>query len=176
MAVSVYAPGPQSTNENARGIMLTKRSKYFLSLAAATPLLFAAACTDNNIFGPQNIAGTYQLTIYGGATLPVTITVNPGQDSDLPNGGTWRITDGNMTLRSDGTFTETNIITKTPFNGSSFRSDFISDGDFDLNGNSIQFSAPAQGNFPSRFFSGTIDEIDGRLTYTEDGFNFEYRR
>ena len=157
--------------------MLTKRSKYFLSLAAAAPLLFAAACTDNNIFGPQNVVGTYQLTIYGGATLPVTLTVNPGSDPELPNGGTWRITDGTMNLRSDGTFTETNVITKTPFNGgSSFRSDFISDGDFSLNGNSIQFSAPAQGNFNSRFFSGTIDEVDGRLTYTEDGFNFEYRR
>ena len=156
--------------------MLTKRSKYFLSLAAATPLLFAAACSDNNIFGNQDIVGTYQLTIYGGATLPVTLTVNPGSDPELPNGGTWRITDGTMVLRSDGTFTETNIITKTPTNGSSFRSDFISDGDFNLNGSSIQFSAPAQGNFNARFFSGTIDQIDGRLTYSEDGTNFEYRR
>ena len=156
--------------------MLTKRSKYFLSLAAATPLLFAG-CSDNNVFGPQNVVGSYQLTIYGGATLPVTITVNPGSDPELPNGGTWRITDGTMNLRSDGTFTETNIITKTPFNSnSSFRSDFISDGNYSLNGNSIQFSAPAQGNFNSRFFSGTIDEIDGRLTYVEDNFNFEYRR
>jgi hypothetical protein len=175
MAVAVCADY-QSTND-ARGKMLTKRSRYFLSLAAATPLLFAAACTDNNIFGPQNVVGTYALTIYAGATLPVTITVNPGVDPELPNGGTWRITDGSMTLRSDGTFRETNVITKTPFNGgTSFRSDFISDGNFNVSGTSIQFSAPAQGNFNSRFFSGTIDDIDGRLTYVEDNANFEYRR
>ena len=157
--------------------MLTKRTKYFLSLAAATPLLFAAACTDNNIFGPQNVVGTYQLTIYAGATLPVTITFNPGVDSELPNGGTWRVTDGNLVLRSDGSFTETNFITKTPFGGgSSFRSDFISNGTFSVSGNSIQFSAPAQGNFGSRFFSGTIDDIDGRITFTEGNDTFEYRR
>jgi hypothetical protein len=157
--------------------MLTKRSKYFLSLAAATPLLFAAACTDNNIFGPQDVVGTYQLTIYAGRSVPVQFTVTPADnDPDLPNGGTWNVQGGNLVLRSDGTFTETNFITKTPFNGSSFRSDFISDGDFSLNGNSIQFSAPAQGNFSPRFFTGTIDEIDGRISFDEGGQIFEYRR
>lgn len=156
--------------------MLTKRSKYFLSLAAATPMLFATGCSDNNIFGPQDVVGTYQLTIYAGGTVPRTITFQPGDDPEMQNGGTWRISSGSLVLRSDGTFTETNIITKTPFNGSSFRADFISEGNYDVQGDFIQFSAPAQNGFPSRFFSGTIDEVDGRVSFSEGGDDFEYRR
>ena len=53
--------------------MLTKRSRLLLGLTAAIPLLFAA-CTDNNIFNPQdNAVGTYDLSVYAGRTVPATL-------------------------------------------------------------------------------------------------------
>jgi hypothetical protein len=166
--------------------MLTRKAKYFLSLSAAVPLLFAAACTDNNIFDPRTDAvGTYDLTIFAGNTLPVDFTVQPCQnvgctgandDPDLPNGGNLRVTGGTMVLRNDGTFLETNIYIKTPPGGSSFESDFISNGTFTVNnGGSVQFSAPAQNGFGPRVFNGTISQ-DGRINYTEGQSQYEYRR
>jgi hypothetical protein len=161
--------------------MLTKKAKLFLSLTAATPLLFAAACTDNGIFDPRtDAAGTYQLTIFANASIPVTFAVQPGDDSELPNGGTWRVHDGTLVLRTDGSFTETNLITKTNTGGSSFESDFVSDGTYDINGSNIQFAAPAQNGFGARVFNGVVSE--DRISYNEfdsqtgTQFLYEYRR
>ena len=54
--------------------MLTRKSKLLLSLTVATPMLFAA-CVDNTLIGPyRDVAGTYDLTVFSGATLPVTYT------------------------------------------------------------------------------------------------------
>lgn len=156
--------------------MLTRKAKYFLSLTAAAPLLFAAACTDNNIFNPLNDSvGTYNLTIFGGATLPIDFTLKPGDDPDLPNGGNLRVTGGTMVLRADGTFTETNIYIKTPPGGASFESDFVSNGTFNVdNSGSIQFSAPAQNGFAPRVFNGTVAQ--DRINYVEGNASYEYRR
>jgi hypothetical protein len=157
-------------------LMLTRKAKYFLSLSAAVPLLFAAACTDNNIFNPLNDAvGTYNLTIFGGATLPIDFTLQPGDDPDLPNGGNLRVTGGTMVLRNDGSFTETNIYIKTPPGGTSFESDFLSNGTYTVNNNgSIQFSAPAQNGFGARVFNGTVAQ--DRINYVEGNAAYEYRR
>ena|SRR5687767_6423032 len=155
--------------------MLTRKTKLLLSLTAAIPLLFAA-CTDNGIFDPnEDVVGTYQLTVFAGATVPWTFTVAAGQDPELPNGGTARIEDGTLVLHSDGTFTETNSFTKThATGGQSFQSDFISVGTFSVSGSQLTLQANAQNGYGPRFIDGTV-EFD-RVNYTEGGFAYEYRR
>src|SRR5688572_9553871 len=104
--------------------MLTRKTKLLLSLTAAIPLLLAA-CTDNGIFDPRDdVAGTYQLTVFANGSVPRTFTVTAGSgDPELPNGGTARIDDGTLVLDEDGTFTEINNFTKTHPDGQSFQSD-----------------------------------------------------
>jgi hypothetical protein len=158
--------------------MLTRKAKLFLSLAAATPLLFAA-CHDNTLTGPYgDVAGTYQLTVFQNATPPVTYSYSAGQIDALPNGGTLTWTDGTMVLNSNGTFTETNNYEVTPTGGQTQGDAFVSVGTFTVNGTEIDFSAPPQNQASARFFTGTI--VSDRINYIEaDGgvnFAYEYRR
>lgn len=154
--------------------MITRKAKLLLSLTAAIPLLFAA-CTDNGIFDPNDdVAGTYDLTVFANGSVGRTFTVQPGDDPELPNGGTARIDDGSLVLNANGTFTETNSFTKTHANGQSFLSDFVSVGTFTVNGNQLTLSANAQNGFGPRFIGGTI-EFD-TISYIEGGFAYEYRR
>jgi hypothetical protein len=155
--------------------MLTRKARYFLSLSAAVPLLFAAACTDNNIFGVSDVSGTYQLVEWAGNTnFPVSITLGPNQDPDLPNGGRYVVTGGDIILREDGTFTETNFVTKTPPGGSSFESDYVSVGTYNISGNTIQFQAPAQNGFLARQFSAQANQ--NQVVYVENNAEFAYQR
>jgi hypothetical protein len=150
-----------------------RQSKRLLSLTAV--LLFAA-CTDNSITNPLNdVAGTYQMTVFANHSLPYTYTVSAGQDSELPNGGTVRATDGTMVLNENGTFIETNNFIKTPTGGSSFASAFVSTGTYTTtNLGDITLNAPRQNGYDERFLSGTWD-VD-MISYVESGLNFEYRR
>lgn len=157
--------------------MLTRKAKYFLSFSAAVPLLFAAACTDNNVFGPRDVIGTYELVEWAGETnFPIQFNLGPGTDPDLPNGGTYVVTGGTLILRDDGTFTETNFVTKTPPGGTSFQSDFVSVGSYTVSGNSIQFSAPAQNGFDERFFTAPANQ--NQIVYLEGNppSEFAYQR
>jgi len=152
--------------------MLTRKAKLLLSLTAATPLLFAA-CKDNSLLGPYgDVAGTYQLTVFQGATLPVTYTYQPG-DPTLPSGGTVRWTDGTMVLRSDGTFRETNNYIVTPSGGSSSSNAFVSIGTFTVNGTEFTLSAP------NRFVTGGTLDLDTIRYLEDDDFGtplaFEYK-
>ena len=159
--------------------MLTRKSRLILAVTAATPLLFAA-CSDNNLTDPFNdAAGTYELTVFRGATLPVTDTYSPGQIATLPNGGTVTWTDGTMVLNSNGTFIETNNYVVTPNGQSSSNGAFVSSGTYTIDGNEFTLSAPAQSQTAARFATGTI--VEDRINYQEDngtgGFeSFEYRR
>jgi hypothetical protein len=149
--------------------MLTRKAKLLLSLTVATPILFAA-CVDNTLIGPYgNIAGTYQLTVFSGATLPVTFTYASGQNSVVPNGGTITWTDGTMVLNSNGTFTERNNYNYQNNGGSSGSSAFVSTGTFTINGTDFTLSAPAQSGIPARFAQGSV--VSGRINYVEDNGN-----
>jgi hypothetical protein len=150
-----------------------RQTKRLLSLTAV--LLFAA-CTDNSITNPLNdVAGTYQLTVFANHSLPYTYTVSAGQDSELPNGGTVRATDGTLVMHENGTFIETNNFIKTPIGGSSFSSAFVSTGTYTVNSaGDLTLSAPQQNGYQARFLSGIWD-FD-TISYVENDLNFEYRR
>jgi hypothetical protein len=163
--------------------MLTKKSRLLLTLTAATPLLFAAACTDNGIFNPlQNASGTYQLTVYAGKTMPATFTIQPGDPNfpEAPNGGTLVVTDGTLVLQNNGSFVETNNYVITPSGQNGTAHQFVSSGTWTLSGTTFTLSDQSL----QRFDTGTLDtDANGRLTvnYTEDSGNgtlqsYEYKR
>ncbi|MFL5634210.1 MAG: hypothetical protein ACJ78J_08935 [Gemmatimonadaceae bacterium] len=155
--------------------------RHMKKLLSLTAVMVLAACTDNGVLNPNDIEGTYQLTIWADNSIPITFNVQPGEDSEIPNGGTWRVTGGTLELDSDGTFVETNFITKTPTGGSSFTSNFVSTGTYSFDGFNIDFEAPAQNQFSARSFTGTVS-ADERIRYHEfdsaSGQNllYEYRR
>jgi hypothetical protein len=158
--------------------MLTRKTKLLLSLTAAVPLMFAA-CTDNGIFNPlDDAAGTYQITVYKGALVPHTYTVQPGDpvwNSVMPNGGHYSIDDGTLILRSDGTFTERNNYTVTPSGGSSQPSYFVSEGSWNVSGTQLQLYSAAEG----RNVTGVLDfDTINYQELDEDGVlqSYEYQR
>ena len=159
--------------------MLTRNARLFLGLTVATPLLFAA-CKDYGPLTPYtDVAGTYQLTVFAGASLPVTYTYSAGQVQALPNGGTITWTDGTMDLRSDGSFTETNNYVITPNGQPAQNSFFLSRGTFTVDVNDFTLSAPPQNGIAARFASGTI--VVDRINYVEDNGDgttsaYEYMR
>ena len=153
--------------------MLTRQSRLLLGLTMATPLLFAA-CTDNSIFNPMsNAAGTYQLTVYAGRSLPATYQIQAGdpQWPQYPNGATFVVTGGDMVLNSNGMFIETNNYAITPTGQAQVTPNFVSSGTWTLNGTDLTLSAPAQNNNSSRFVTGTLaPNSNNNLTinYQED--------
>jgi len=163
--------------------MLTKKSRLFLGLTAAAPLLFAA-CTDNSIFNPMaDAAGTYQLTVYAGRTPPATYTIQPNDPtygSIAPNGGTLVVTSGSLVLSNDGTFVETNNYTITPSGGSAQQYQYRSSGTWTINGTSFSLSDPSR----NRQVTGTLEaDLNNNLTvnYSEDDGTgtlqqYEYKR
>jgi hypothetical protein len=169
--------------------MLTRKSKLLLSLTAATPLLFAA-CTDNGIFNPlSDVAGTYQLSVYAGRTVPASYTIQPGDPNypTLPNGATLVVTGGSLVLRTNGTFTETNSYTVTPNGGSPYNDSFVSQGTWNLNGGSqvtLSAAATSQGA-PARYVTGswTVNTVSRKETINYQEYDsgnvpqsFEYQR
>lgn len=135
--------------------MLTRKSRLLLALTAATPLLFAA-CTDNGIFNPMSdAAGTYQLTVYAGKTMPALYQVQAGFPNcpPLPNGGTFVVTSGDLILNNNGTFIETNNYSCTATGGATITSNFVSSGEWTLSGTFFSLSDPAR----NRQVTGTLD-------------------
>jgi hypothetical protein len=154
-----------------------RNTKRLLSVIA---VMAVAACTDNSINGPYgNVAGTYQLTVFAGRTLPATYTYTAGQISALPNGGTIQWTDGTMVLSNNGTFVETNNYIETPNGGNAQSGSFISSGTYTVSGSNFTLSAPAQNGVAARFATGTI-QFD-TINYDEDNGDgttsaYEYKR
>jgi len=155
--------------------------RYAKQLLSVTAVTLVAACTDNGIFNPRNdAAGTYQITVYAGRSIPATFTIQPG-DPDFPtypNGGTFVVTDGQLVLDNNGTFDETNVYVITPPGGPADSYTFVRTGTWTLNGTDLTLSIPAQNGNPSRVVYGTLTiSANNRYTvnYQEDsgGGNFE---
>jgi hypothetical protein len=160
--------------------MLTRKAKLLLSLTAVATPLFFTACSDNP-FNPINDAsGTYQLTVYAGRSIPATYTIQPGDPNyNMPNGGTLRVTGGNLVLSNNGTFIETNNYVLTPSGQASYTQDFTRSGTWTVSGTNLSLFVPAQNGNAASSISGTLDV--NTVTYQEDngagGFDsFEYKR
>lgn len=153
--------------------MPVNRVRRLAGIAAMAPLLLSGC--DNNVLDPfDEVAGTYQLTVFAGASLPATFTCAPDECTSMPNGGTITAEAGTIELHNNGRFVETNHFTLRP-TGEPTRSDtFSSIGTYSVSGNDISFSAPPQNNNNSRFMDGTI-EFD-TIRYVENNESYEYRR
>ena len=157
-----------------------RQTTKLLGLTAAVLL---AACTDNSLVNPNpDAVGTYDLTVYAGASITANYTISPGDPSfpEAPNGGTLTVTDGQLILNDNGTFNEINNYVITPSGESAINRSFVSNGTWTIQGNTTLFlTAPAQNGFGPRSIQGTID-VD-TIRYQEQngsgGFDsFEYRR
>jgi hypothetical protein len=156
--------------------MPTNRVLRFLSVAAIAPLLLASC--DSNGFDPiDDAAGTYELTVYAGSSVPITFNCDPGE-CGLTNGGTFRVNDGTLVIYDDGTFDEINHYTTTPNGGTAQATTFTSSGTYEIFGDEIELFAPAQSGIGARFLSGVFiyGGNDVRIRYQEDGESYEYRR
>ena len=164
--------------------MLTRKSRLLLGLTVATPLLFAA-CTDNNIFNPMSdAAGTYQLTVYAGRSLPATYQIQPGdpQWPQYPNGATFVVTGGKLVLNSNGTFIETNNFSATQPGQVAELSNYVSSGTWTISGTNLTLNALTQNGNAARNVTGTltVDANFHTINYQEDGGaglqSYEYKR
>jgi len=162
-----------------------RQTKKLLGLTAVVLL---AACTDNSLTNPfQDAVGSYDLTVYAGASIPANYTISPGDPAfanDAPNGGTLTVTGGQLDLNTNGTFTEVNNYVITPTGGTGVNRSFVSNGTWTIQNNTTLFlDAPAQNGFGPRSVQGTIDlagSVD-TIRYQEDNGNggfdsFEYQR
>ena len=115
--------------------MLTRKARLFLSLTAATPLLFAA-CHDYGILNPlTDAAGTYDLTVFAGHSMPnATVNYPPNDPNFDSRGGSLVATDGTLVLNQNGTYTETNNIIVNVNGAGSTSSPFVSRGTWNVNG------------------------------------------
>lgn len=154
--------------------MLTKKARLLLSLTAATPLVFAA-CTDNNIVNSTtNAAGTYQLSVFAGKSIPADFTIPPG-DATYPNGATFHVTDGTLVLNTNGTFLETNRFVTTPTGGQAQQTNFVSSGTFTLNGTFLTlFDQSGQRTVNATLEFDIINYTEANPDGTVD--SYEYRR
>jgi len=156
-----------------------RHARTLLSLTAVVAL---AACTDNSITDPFNdAAGTYQLTVYAGKSMPANFIIQPGDPSypQYPNGATFQVTSGTLVLSNNGTFIETNNYTTTPTGQAGQNSQFVSTGTWTINGSDLFLTAPAQNGNSARNVQGTL--TFDTINYQEDngtgGFDsFEYKR
>ena len=154
--------------------MLKGKVRRLVAISAAAPLLLAS-CSETGILDPfDDAAGTYQLTVFAGRSVPATFTFGPGETNSMPNGGTFQVTGGTLVLYNNGTFTETNHYITTPAGESSQQTTFVSSGTYTVNGTAFSLSAPAQNNVAPRFASGTL-EFD-TINYIEDDAAYEYKR
>lgn len=159
--------------------MPTKRVMRLLSVAAIAPLLLTSCDSSNNFDPFEDAAGTYELSVYAGASVPVTFNCDPGEcTQSFSNGGTIRVTDGTLVLYEDGTFDETNRFVMTPTGGSARNETFISSGTYEIFGDEVELYAPPQNNNEARFLNAEFDYSgnDIRIRYVEDGVSYEYRR
>lgn len=158
--------------------MSTKRVLRLLSVGALAPLLLSS-CDSARTFDPfEDAAGTYDLSVYAGRSLPATFTCQPGE-CGMTNGGTFVANNGTLVLDNDGTFVETNYYTQTPTGGSPQQTTFISTGSWDFVGdNGLTLFAPAQNGIGPRTLNATIEVAPTSVTihYIEDGESYEYRR
>ena len=151
--------------------MLTRKVRRLLAVTAAAPLL-VVGCTDNGIFNPiQDASGTYQLTVFQGRSMPAHINYTDGSTLD--------VTSGNIVLRNDGTFTETNNYVATAAGQQPQNVSFVRNGQWTISGMDLTLFAPAQNNNPSVTIAATLD-VD-TITYQEIDSNgvqqsYEYKR
>jgi hypothetical protein len=151
-----------------------------LSVAAIVPLLLTS-CDSSSINDPfEDAVGLYELTVFGGRSVPATITCQPGQCTQtFSNGGTIVVHGGTLELDEDGTFVERNEWTETPTGGQPEDVTFVSVGTYDFTGdNEITLFAPAQNGLASRTLDATIEFGGPFVTvhYNEGGQDYEYRR
>jgi hypothetical protein len=156
--------------------MPRNRVLRLLSVAAIAPLLLTS-CDSNNPFDPDDDAvGTYELTVYQGSSVPVTYPCTVLL-CGFTN-GTFRVDDGTLVIHDDGTFVETNHFTRTRTGETPQSLTYISEGEYEIDGDDLFLYAPPQNDADERFVDARFQYggNDVRISYTENNLSYEYRR
>lgn len=131
-------------------------------------VLLASACGDGGS-EPENefarVAGSYALTQVNAGSLPALVYEDPTIRID--------ITSGNMTLRNDGSFTETLAARATFTDGSPPENEsFVTNGTYSIVGSQVTWSVPASGGEPGVSWTGAV--ANGVVTYTWEGTAYRF--
>ena len=128
---------------------MRRNIKRLITIAAVT--LFAA-CSDTS--GPNgDVTGSYALITLNGSGLPVVVVFDQFS--------TFRITGGNVTLNSNGTFTSSGTYEQILTNGPTTTVTETCDGTYTRNGNSITFTEVTVSNTNcGGVYNGTWDGDD----------------
>jgi hypothetical protein len=131
-------------------------------------LLATAACGDDSPTGSSqsNVTGTYNLLTVNAVAPPASVYQGPEGRVD--------ITGGSMVLRADKSYTETITFRVQPTGGPAVNDQAIENGTYVQNGQTIQFTVPAQAGEPAFSYQGTVNS--GTLSYTFEGTALVYRK
>ncbi len=125
-------------------------------------VLVMAACGDPA--GPGGVAGEYALTVVND-TLPIPTPYFTNAHGVIE----W--VSGTLSLRADGSFTETRAERTTVFaDGSTSDAEWITSGTYSVHGTEIRFLIFPDG----QYFTGRLDTA--ALTFDRTGVRFRYDR
>jgi hypothetical protein len=144
--------------------------RFITRLAVITLFATTSACGGGDSTAPDPkaaVAGTYTLTQINGGNLPVTVFANTA--------GRIELTGGSLTLRSDGSYTESLAARTVYTSGAAPQTTTDNEnGTFTVIGSQITFSIPPSGSSSGLSYTGAVS--GGVLTYTYEGNAFRYQK
>lgn len=141
--------------------------RHFLT-AALVAVSITACGGDSTAPDPiAAVAGSYTLTQVNGATPPVTVFQNTA--------GRIEYISGTMTLRTDGSYTETSTLRTIYNSGAAPQVNSLNEnGTFTVVGSTLTFSVPPSGGDSGFSYTGAVS--GGALTYTYEGMARRYQK
>lgn len=132
------------------------------TLVCAALLVGAGACGDSTAPGARPV-GTWQLARVNGAPTPALLLLN--------SAGTVTAERGTLTVRADGSFTETQDRRAVLSSGAQFVNTVNDNGTWTATSGAITFVIPGA---PGVSYTGNFDARS--LRYTFDGVTYEFTR
>jgi hypothetical protein len=140
--------------------------KRFLFAAVLLIATVATGCNGGDSNGPRAGVGFYSLTKVNGATLPVTTVAGPPLTTEILS--------GQLTLTSDGNFTETRTGRVTPTGGTPSTVVGTQAGTWAEQDGVFAFTAKNAQGQATTVFSGSLTGTV--MTFTISGTAFTYQR
>jgi hypothetical protein len=141
---------------------MLKRIRIAVVLAATVSL----ACSSSTEPKTPSYVGVYGLALVNAGGLPATVFQNSAGRDVLLN--------GTMTIRSDGSYTETLNYSVVLISGAATPETNTENGQYTVVGSQITFTIPAQGTTAAFSYTGAVS--GSSLTYTYSGTSYTYQK
>lgn len=129
------------------------RTRNLIAVGLLAALM--GACGGDSITGTTSVAGKYTLQTLDGMRLPVVVLDQPGFKLE--------ITDGDVVLAENGTFTS-NVTVRQTVQGTVTTSPESSTGTYTVNGSEISFNSPGEPTIQGTLSGGTLT-----ITFVDEG-------